>query len=360
MTSVAIGPGNRDDNGVWTPDQARRFFAYTKSLGGQIAAIEFMNEPNYAATGGAPKGYDGVAFGRDIEVFRRFLKEASPNTLLLGPGTLGEAGVLARASAARLKSEDLLKATGPVFDIFSYHMYAAVSQRCAAQMPAIGTTPGAALSKEWLERPLEMHAFYAGLRDRFLPGKVMWLTETADTACGGNAWATTFLDTFRYLNQAASLAQRGVQLRAHNTLSASDYGLLDETTYEPRPNYWAAVLWQRLMGTGVLNPETQSVNDLYTYAHCQAKRPGGVTVLAINAGAKEQEISVPQNGERYTLTAPQPDSAVVQLNGQTLQAGSDGSLPKMAGVAIKRGTLKLPPTSITFFVFPNANNNACR
>ena len=360
MTSVAIGPGNRDDKGVWTPEQARRFFAYTKSLGGEIAAVEFMNEPNFAATGGAPKGYDGAAFGRDIEVFRRFLKEASPNTLLLGPGTLGEAGVLTRAAAARLKSEDLLKATGPVFDIFSYHMYAAVSQRCAAQMPAIGTTPGAALSKDWLDRPLEIHAFYADLRDRFLPGKAMWLTETADTACGGNAWATTFLDAFRYLNQAASLAQRGVQLRAHNTLSASDYGLLDETTYEPRPNYWAAVLWQRLMGTGVLNPGTQSANDLYTYAHCQANRPGGVTVLAINAGATEQDVQISQQAERYTLSATQPDSAVIQLNGQTLQAGRDGSLPKMAGVSVKRGALKLPPTSITFLVFSQAKNNACQ
>lgn len=74
ITSVAIGPGNRDEKGVWTPEQARRVFAYTKALGGSIAAVELMNEPNYAAIGGAPKGYDAAAFAQDIAVFRRFVK----------------------------------------------------------------------------------------------------------------------------------------------------------------------------------------------------------------------------------------------------------------------------------------------
>jgi heparanase 1 len=35
--------------------------------------------------GGAPKGYDAAAFGRDIAVFRRFLKQTAPGILLLGP-----------------------------------------------------------------------------------------------------------------------------------------------------------------------------------------------------------------------------------------------------------------------------------
>ena len=50
---------------------------------------------------------------------------------------------------------------------------------------------------------------YADLRDKFEPGKPLWITETADAACGGNPWASTFLDTFRYLVQHGSLAQQG-------------------------------------------------------------------------------------------------------------------------------------------------------
>lgn len=62
VTSVATGPGSRDAQGVWTSDQARQLFEYTKSAGGRIAASEFMNEPTYAAMGGAPKGYDAASW----------------------------------------------------------------------------------------------------------------------------------------------------------------------------------------------------------------------------------------------------------------------------------------------------------
>src|ERR1700719_2945872 len=83
VTSLATGPGLRDAEGVWTSDQARQLFGYTKSIGGKIAATEFMNEPTYAAMGGAPKGYDATSFGRDVAVFRTFLQKTTPDTLFL-------------------------------------------------------------------------------------------------------------------------------------------------------------------------------------------------------------------------------------------------------------------------------------
>ena len=43
VTSVAISQGTRNAQGVWTSDQARALFDYTKSIGGSIAASEFMN-----------------------------------------------------------------------------------------------------------------------------------------------------------------------------------------------------------------------------------------------------------------------------------------------------------------------------
>ncbi|HXB73256.1 MAG TPA: hypothetical protein VNY05_33775 [Candidatus Acidoferrales bacterium] len=361
ITSFAFGAGTRDAAGVWTPEQARRLLAYTKTIGGSIAAAEFINEPNYAAQGGAPKGYDSAAFGRDIDAFRRFFRDAAPGSLFLGPGSTGEGGVLGNTpTPGKLKTEDLLKAAGPVFDVFSYHIYAAVSQRCAGAMPAIGTTAAAAGSQEWLSRPDKIHAFYADLRDRYVPGKPLWVTEVADAGCGGNPWASTFLDTFRYVNQHGSLAQQGVQVIAHNTLAASDYGLLDQKTFDPRPNYWAAVLWRQLMGRVVLNPGPQPADNLYIYSHCQVDRPGGVTVLAINAGATARDLDAPLRGERYTLSATQPDSSAVQLNGHTLHSGSDGGLPPLIGTPVRAGRIPLPPASITFVAFPEAGNKACR
>ncbi|HSR75532.1 MAG TPA: hypothetical protein VLN57_03005, partial [Xanthobacteraceae bacterium] len=119
-----------------------------------------------------------------------------------------------------LKTRDMLIESGPGVDRFSYHHYGASSQRCVSM--GNQTTAEAGLSEDWLRRTDETLAFYRALRDEFESGKLMWVTETADAACGGNPWAATFLDTFRYLDQLGRLAKQGVQVVAHNTLAASD------------------------------------------------------------------------------------------------------------------------------------------
>jgi len=361
VTSVATGPGSRDAQRVWTSDQARQLFEYTKAAGGRIAASEFMNEPTYAAMGGAPKGYDAADYGRDVAVFRAFLRRTSPDTLFLGPGSVGEGPFAMPMGGGVLKSEDLLHAAGPVFDIFSYHLYAAASERCATMGASSQTTAAAALSQDWLSRPEKIGAFYENLRDRFEPGKSLWITETADAACGGNPWAATFLDTFRYLIQHASLAQRGVKVIMHNTLASSDYGLIDENTFAPRPNYWTALLWRRLMGTTVLDPQITSTPNLYAYAHCLRNHSGGVAFLVINADEHQiHEITLALEAERYTLTAGQLQDRAVQLNGKTLQLNSDGDVPEFVGQPTRSGRISFAPQSITFLAIPDANNSSCR
>src|ERR1700688_4074461 len=74
VTSFAISPGTRDREGVWTPAEADKVLAYPKSIGGKIAAAEYMNEPTLAEMGGAPVGYDARAYGRDLAVFHSFMK----------------------------------------------------------------------------------------------------------------------------------------------------------------------------------------------------------------------------------------------------------------------------------------------
>jgi len=361
VTSVATGPGPRDAQGVWASDQVRQLFDYTKSAGGRIAASEFMNEPTYAAMGGAPKGYDAASYGRDIAVFRPFLRKTAPDTIFLGPGSVGEGPFAMPMGSGVLKSEDLLPAAGPVFDVFSYHLYAAASKRCASMGASSQTTAAAALSQDWLSRPEKIGAFYADLRDRFEPGKSLWITETADAACGGNPWASTFLDTFRYLIQHASLAQHGVKVIMHNTLASSDYGMLDENTFAPRPNYWAALLWRQLMGATVLDPRTAPAPNVYVYAHCLQNHPGGVALLVINADRqKVQEITLPAAADRYTLTAKQLQDTSVQLNGSTLQLNSDGDLPQVSGEPTRAGRVSFAPASITFLTISNASNSSCQ
>jgi heparanase len=364
VTSFATSPGTRNAAGVWTPDQARQLLAYTKSIGGTIAAAEFMNEPTFAAMGGAPKGYDAAGYGRDIAVFRPFIKETAPEIIFLGPGSVGEGMSLAPPSTSMLRTEDLLKATGPVFDVFSYHSYGAVSKRCAAMGASATTTPGAALSDEWLSRVDRIEAFYAGLRDQFEPGKPLWITETADAACGGDRWASTFLDSFRYLDQLGRMSKRGVQVNIHNTLASSDYGLLDEKTLVPRPNYWAALLWRKFMGTTVLDAGASSAPSLHLYGHCLRGQPGGVALLAINTDqASAHSLNLTTAAERYTLSTPSVknlDDTRVQLNGSDLKLGTDDELPPFTGVPTGSGHVTFAPATISFLAIPMANNASCR
>jgi heparanase 1 len=362
VTSFAISPGVRDAEGVWTPVEAKKVLAYTASVGGAIAAAEMFNEPTIAVMGGAPKGYDAAAYGRDFRAFRPFIKEAAPKMLILGPGGVGESGLFAGMTGMSvIKSEDMLQAEGPGLDGFSYHFYGGVSKRCTMAGSASQTTPEAALTVEWLSRTNRDETFYAGLRDRFTPGKPIWLTETGETACGGNPWASDFIDSFRYLNQLGSLAKRGVQVVMHNTLAASDYALVDEDTLRPRPNYWSALLWRRLMGTTVLDAGASPSPDLYLYAHCLRGRPGGVALLAINADrTASQELTVPGKSERYTLTAKDVMDNKVELNGNELDIGADGDLPQLKGKAQAGGRISFAPASITFLALPNVGNASCK
>ena len=187
----------------------------------------------------------------------------------------------------------------------------------------------------------------------------MWITETADAACGGNPWAATFLDSFRYLDQLGRLARRGVAVVFHNTLASSEYGLLDQKSFEPRPNYWAALLWRRLMGITVLDPG-RSEAELHVYAHCLREHPGGAALLLINTSrTQSRSINLPMAGERYSLVAEKLESPSVKLNGKTLQLGRNDELPALGGAIVEAGDSTLQPASITFLTIASANNKNC-
>lgn len=357
VTSVAISPGTRNAEGIWSSAQAKSFFDYTKSIGGSIAATEFMNEPTFPGPGGAPAGYDATIFARDAKVFHGFLRMESPRTIFLGPGSVGE-GISLMGPGVKMKlidTEDVMKGTGAIFDAFSYHFYGGVSKRCMGTM-----TVDKALTPDWLDRTDVVEAFYAALRDKYLPGKPLWVTETAEAACGGDQFAGQFVDVFRYLNQLGTLAQKGVKVVMHNTLASSDYGLLDEDTFEPRPDFWAALLWKRTMGDTVLDPAFSKDQSLRVYAQCAKAGKGAVALLVLNTDTEhEQVITVPLASERLTLTSQNLISASASLNGEELRVNPDGSVGTFRSKHENAGQLHLPPASITFLTISSARNSSC-
>lgn len=147
VTSFANSEGIRDANGNWTAAQAGPLLDYTHSIGGEIHAAEMFNEPSHASHGGAPEGYDAAQYAEDFTAFKAFVSQAAPNMKIMGPGSTGEGGIIPGIDSTMTTDKILTASPAPAFDIFSYHYYGGVSQRCMGQL-----TPKNALSEEWLSK----------------------------------------------------------------------------------------------------------------------------------------------------------------------------------------------------------------
>jgi len=128
------------------------------------------------------------------------------------------------------------------------------------------------------------------------------------------------VDGVRYVHQLGSLARIGVQAVMHNTLAASDYGLIDEATLAPRPNYWSAVLWRRLMGSTVLEAAAPRCPTEYVYAHClTGHKGGGGDGSAQRRPRRDTEAEPGAQALRYSLAADDLLGSTVKLNGAELK-----------------------------------------
>ena len=360
VTSFPASQGARNADGSWNPEQAQRLLDLTRAAGGDIYGAELFNEPTLPQHGSFPEGYSAADFGRDFRIFQSWARRSAPRLKLTGPGGTAEGTMLKHSTGAGgpggLASEALMGQNPGSLDIVSYHHYGAVSLRCGPMPMGV---PEKALSAEFLALTSTDYAFYAELRDRLEPGKPLWLNETAQAACGGSPWAAAFRDSFRYVNQLGALSQKGVQVIAHNTLAASDYGLIDQDTGAPRPNYWAAVLWKRTMGTTVLAAPAAPSPDLRLYAHCLPAGKGGVGLVAINTGASPQQIATGGRARAWVLTGQPLDTREVLVNGGAPGLDDRGGLTGLAGVEAS-ASLAVPGQSIAFIAVAAAGNPACR
>ena len=359
VTGFTVSSGVRDSSDAWTPRIAAPWLAYTRSIGGEIYAAELFNEPNAPEPGRMPKGQSASDFARDFAAFRSFMDRTAPNVKLAGPGVATLGVPVPVSSLEHTTPEQYMTADPkPTFDIVSYHFYGALAERCAPADSPVGISVDQALSEQWLARPDNQLQKHRALRDRHAPGAPIWLTETGAAACGGTKWQPTFLDTFRYLDTQARLAKQGLDAIFTHALISGSNGVIDEKTLQPNADYWAALLWRKLMGTRVLDAgPTQP--GLHVYAHCQRGASGGVTVLAINLDKTPAKLDVSGPADLYALTATELQSKTVLLNGQPLALGADDTLPVLEATRVSAKHVTLAPTSVNFLTLSKANNASC-
>lgn len=141
----------------------------------------------------------------------------------------------------------------------------------------------------------------------------------------------------------------------HNTFATSEYSLIDQETHLPKPNYWAAYLWAKLMGTQVYEVGKGQQPGVYLFAHNTKGQTGSMTFLVINTNEDAIQLNIPSDARQYTLTSTELEGTTVQLNGSDLKLDENDELPAIEGRAIQVGDVSLPGHSITFLTFSGVN-----
>lgn len=220
-------------------------------------------------------------------------------------------------------------------------------------MPSAHWLAEEANGETYLDTAPKMARLYAPMRDKYCPGGEMWVTESGDAGGGGDTWASTYLDVLRTLNELGSFAAITNGVIFHNTLASSDYGFLAHSVFDPRPNYFAVLLWNRLMGTTVYDTAEPIREGAHVYAHSRKDGKEGQVYLVINNSLTETtKVELPKDAERYTLAGENGNmrATVMTLNGKPLVLGENNELPELNPVKEAAGTVEVAPGNCVFFV----------
>ena len=359
LVSIANCPGIHAADEPMPFEQADLLFRTSEEYGVPISAAEFTNEPNLIALSGLPQGYTAADHARDHDLFGAWLKENYPESLFVGPCTVGDidmfgvdmegAGGGMAAGFQMVTTEDLLGDYNSKMDVFSYHYYNGVSERGAAMG---GHWPyQAILTEQYMGVAAHCARQYAPKRDRYVPGGQMWVTESGDAGCGGNTWASTYADVPRTLNELGEFCTVTEGVIFHNTLASSDYGYLKHGSFEPRPNYFAVKLWNQLMGSTCFDSGIFREEGAHVYCHSRKDGKEGCVYLVINNSWTETTtVELPGEAEVYALTGKTGmRSRTMCLNGQELVLGENDELPELTGVTAN-GKVEIAPGGCTFIV----------
>ena len=363
LVSVANCEGLHSADEPWNPSQAEKIFALSTEYGVPINAVEFTNEPNMMEMTGFPKGYTPAHFRRDQDLFHKWVRENYPDCLIVGPCTCdadalsggkkdssGGAGIADVMPSCT--TGDLLDGCTEKLDVFSYHYYNGISERMAAMMPSMYTPASQATSEAYLGMAGMCARAFVPYRDKYCPNGEMWVTESGDAGAGGHTWASTYLEVPRELNEFGEFASVTNGVIFHNTLASSDYGYLKHGSFDPRPSYFAALLWTRLMGNTVYATNEPIREGAHVFAHSRKDGKEGCVYLVINSSMTDTTtVELPKETTVYALSGDgKIRSRVMCLNGKPLKLGENDELPALEGKVHEAGNYEIEPCGCVFFV----------
>ena len=284
---VSAGPGQRDATGAWMDSNARALIAYTVRKRLPVRAWELGNEVNaYPVIHGFRNQVRASRYVEDFAQFSRLVRKLHPRASAVGPASavipaIGEPNPIIPALGRST-------AMGPS-DVMSWHYYPQQSSR--------GRFANRRASERMLLEPRRLDSVRIQARRivRHARGRKVWMTETGHALYGGEpGLSDTYLSSIWWLDQLGLLAREGVSRVFRQSLVGSDYGLLDQDGFEPRPDYYASFLWKKLMGDKVFSAPLVEGPDrkIRAYHHSSAKKSRTHCVLVVSLRDTHSRINI--------------------------------------------------------------------
>jgi len=356
--NAVVGP--RDQHGDWVPDNAAKLIAF--------AASNYPTTSGWWELGNEPEAflpfqhtYVGAAqLVKDITTLRSTLKTIAPKHKIAGIDSFGNPP-FAGPDGYNMLPSFINHGGGELVDAVTYHWYPLLGN-CAGVLPswACDELPGVAT----VERAISV-AFndteekFAHMQRLVSPtGKPLWLGEGALAAAGGrDGVSNRFASSLFYLFELGQAAITGHKVVMRQCLLGASYSLLDVNSQMPLPDYWAALLHKKLMGTQVHRIAVSW--PLRAFAHCHPSQAGHITALLVNPTRQPRVVNFTQaegTVELHMLTAEDEKSpltsASVRINGQHMLASKDGVIPPIPSSTMPADQeFTLPVFSAAFFTF---------
>ncbi|KAB1216789.1 Heparanase-like protein 1 [Morella rubra] len=373
--------------GDWDSSNTEDLMKYTISKGYQIDSWEFGNELSGSGIGAS---VGAEQYGKDLiklkETVNELYKKSASKPSLIAPGGFFDQEWYTK----------LLQVSGPrVVNVVTHHIYnlgAGVDPSLVSKI----------LDPSHLSKISDTFSNVRHIIQKHGPWASAWVGESGGAYnSGGHHVSDTFVNSFWYLDQLGMASKYNTTVYCRQSLIGGNYGLLNTTTFVPRPDYFSALLWHRLMGKRVLAVDTDASPYLRSYAHCSKGRPG-ITLLLINLsnqtdfiisvenlmnmnlhanGRKTQRENSfvhslkktvswvgrkasdgPSYREEYHLTPKDGylRSGIAVLNGIPLKLTDEEEIPTMHPVFNDLNSpLTISPLSIAFVVLPNFDAPAC-
>jgi heparanase 1 len=360
--TLNAGPAARKADGSWDGSNAAELLKYTAEHGYKVDLWELGNELNiFWFVHGLKAQVSPVQYDKDLQTARALVKQYMPSSRFAGQGSafwplLGEP-----LNVFYGYMPQYLERSGDKIDLVSWHYYPQQSRR--GPIASRRAFPSRLLDPNNLDEVKHWADQVRQGRDTYAPGKPIWLGETGNAQFGGEpGLSDVYLGGLWWTDQLGLLARCGHDTVVRQSLTGMNYGMIDEITLDPRPDYWNSLLWKRLMGTKVydVNVAGDTSGKLRAYAHSGAgDESGSLTVLLINLDhQRNASVSFPgirgTNIQIYMMAAPDIFGKTVLLNGNKLEFDSNNNLPAIEGRRISGAgapVIELNPLSYCFITF---------